>query len=63
MTLRLAALLTALAALLAACAAPEPPRAPVPDCARPADKEQPKDGGLGGTGNAPDPCARPTAGS
>jgi hypothetical protein len=50
-------ILAALSAVLSACAAP---RAPVPqeppaDCARSlADGEE--DGGLGGTGNAPEPC-------
>jgi len=46
----------ALPALLSACAPPEhSPETPETGCARsPADGE--KDGGLGGTGSAPDPC-------
>ena len=49
----------ALSALLSACASsgslPEPPATPETGCAQSsADGE--KDGGLGGTGNAPDPC-------
>ncbi len=47
----------ALLLLLAACAnTPEPP---APPCAAPTEKggvEEP-DGGVGGTGRAPDPCA------
>ena len=58
MKMRYFLIVAALSALLSACStgtAPVPPEPPE-GCARsPADGG--KDGGLGGTGNAPEPCA------
>jgi len=58
MTMRSGLILLSLAALLAACAVPNPRPAPEPACAQPPASDDEKDGGLGGTGNAPDPCAQ-----
>lgn len=52
MTARIA--LPALLALLSACAA-----APEPPCHRPGPQAEEPDGGVGGTGNASDPCDSP----
>lgn len=57
MTIRCGVLLLSVAVLLAACAAPGPSPEPDSTCAQPRSSDEKKDGGLGGTGNAPDTCA------
>ena len=53
MTLRAVSATLALGALLSACAAEPPPPEPAPPCAV---EDPKKDGGIGGTGQAPPPC-------
>ncbi len=53
MTLRALSVILALGALLSACAAEPPPPEPAPACAI---EDPKKDGGIGGTGQAPPPC-------
>jgi hypothetical protein len=56
-------MLLVLSALLGACASTPPVPVPKPACTQPPATDGAKDGGLGGTGNAPDPCAEQTGNS